>query len=779
MNAPKIAGTLFLIVSIAVAQSGVVIPLPSEKPDPNVLSLAEMNVDILIDNQHATVKVMKIFDNHTERTLEGKYLFALQPRSSISDFAVWDNETRIPGVMMEKRRANQIYGQIKQRRVDPGILQTTDGADGPDSSATGFSAKIFPINAYGTKRLEMEYTEVLPVQGLTSHFMFPLKPSYGEAQTVGEFNLRLRVVSDLPIEPLQRDDNAFPLQVTRSEPNEYAAEYHAQNLQLTNDLSFDYRVAVEGDAAFSVVTHRAPERVSAYDLRDPRTAEADPDGFFEARSVFASEPEKEQPPRRVIMLLDTSLSMYGDKLARAVEATDFFLHSLNRNDQFDLMLFNDETVPFSPQPVAGTKDNVELAMQFVRNSSIGGGTNMKRALEKAVEQSAKFTDGQPSIVLVSDANPTLETGKITSIANVLDKHDARVFAFGIGNDADQPLMKELSERTHGYFDSARETEDIGLKLKLFFDKVGASDISGFDLISTDTANLHDVYPSAGDSYPGSSLSFVGRYKKPETATTITLNAKKGEENVSLSKQVDLPDLEAAHEYLPRVWAQARIDALLAAMNRDGEREDYIDEIIRLSEKYKIVTPYTAFLAAPRSLLRPRLIEPGDPVIRVKTDPSVTNVVAVLPFGETLPMKFLASEGVWEGRFLAPDWMVDGTYQCRLLLTDKDGNGYQEQKSFVIDSRAPKVKIGLDKKTYSAGESVRLSVSSDSDTYRLVARVYGAKPAELRWSPQDKTNVGELQIPPDLVSGRYTVSVTAEDFAHNQTTEEVQIEVIGK
>ena len=68
-----------LIVSIAVAQSGVVIPLPSEKPDPAVLSLAKMNVDILIDNQHATVRVMQIFDNHSERTLEGKYLFAIQP----------------------------------------------------------------------------------------------------------------------------------------------------------------------------------------------------------------------------------------------------------------------------------------------------------------------------------------------------------------------------------------------------------------------------------------------------------------------------------------------------------------------------------------------------------------------------------------------------------------------------------------------------------------------------------------------------------------------------
>jgi Ca-activated chloride channel family protein len=259
MNVFKIFATLFLIVSIAVAQSGVVIPLPSEKPDANVLSLAKMNVDILIDNQHATVRVMQIFDNHTERTLEGKYLFALSLSHPLRILPCGDNETRIPGVMMEKRRANQIYGQIKQRRVDPGILQTTDGpgGDGTDSASTGFSAKIFPINAYGTKRLEMEYTEELPIEGLTSHFMFPLKPSYGETQTVAEFNLSLRVLSDLPIEPLNRDDDdAFPLQITRSDPNEFAAEYHAQNLQLTSDLSFDYKIGVDGDA-FSVVAHRS------------------------------------------------------------------------------------------------------------------------------------------------------------------------------------------------------------------------------------------------------------------------------------------------------------------------------------------------------------------------------------------------------------------------------------------------------------------------------------------------------------------------------------------
>src|ERR1043165_1549217 len=105
------------------AQSGALIPSSKDKPDPSVLSLQVMNVDVLIDNQHARVRVLQIYDNHTPATLEGKYLFALPPAASVSDFAVWDNDTRIPGVMMEKRRANAIYGEIKQKAIDPGLLQ--------------------------------------------------------------------------------------------------------------------------------------------------------------------------------------------------------------------------------------------------------------------------------------------------------------------------------------------------------------------------------------------------------------------------------------------------------------------------------------------------------------------------------------------------------------------------------------------------------------------------------------------------------------------------------
>ena len=83
---------IFLIISLVSAQSGVLIPTDEKNPNPKILSLAVMNVEITIDNQHATVKVMQIFDNHTDRTLEGKYVFALPQKSSISDFAVWEND---------------------------------------------------------------------------------------------------------------------------------------------------------------------------------------------------------------------------------------------------------------------------------------------------------------------------------------------------------------------------------------------------------------------------------------------------------------------------------------------------------------------------------------------------------------------------------------------------------------------------------------------------------------------------------------------------------------
>jgi Ca-activated chloride channel family protein len=754
------------------AQSGVLIPSTSSKPDPNTLSLQVMNVDVLIDNQHARVKVMQIFDSHTAQILEGKYLFALPQTASIFDFAVWDADVRIPGVMMEKRRANKAYSEIKQQQIDPGLLQQDDEHEG----RSAFSAKVFPIPAYGTKRVEMEYTEVLAVESLVSHFTFPLKPSFGDAQRVEEFNLHVHILSDYPIAPINKERDEYPLAVTKSEPNEFEADFHANGLELKQDFSFDYRINVP-ESTLSFTTYRAPEQISAYDLRDPALAVQNPSGYFEARAVFNQSTTENKQPRNVILLLDTSLSMYGEKLKRAVEALDYFLNSLSPQDHFDLVLFNEETYAFSSAPLPATADNVEHALDFIRNSMLGSGSDIRKALAKAVELAPQFPAGERSVVLVSDGNPTLGTRNVKQILHTLNTSSTRVFTFGLGSDANSTLLEELAKTGHGYFARARETEDITTALKIFFDHVGSTSIENAQLTRND--NLYQVYASDDYAFDGSSLGFVGRYRTPSPRTNVTVTGQFGTETIKLSREVVLPELADTHSHLPRVWARARVDALLREMDLNGEREDYIAEIIRLSQKYRFVTPYTAFIAAPRALLRPRLIQPGDPVLRVKTDESINSVFAVFPFGETLPLKFLQNEGVWQVRFLAPAWLPDGTYRCRLLMTDKNGNGYQETKSFVIDSHAPKLGVKIDDKPIKAGDDLIVKVSADSDTVRLFARMYGAQPVRLSWSQQDQTNIGKLRVPANLAAGRYMLTISAEDAAHNQSTVEVPIEVLSR
>lgn len=177
------------------------------------------------------------------------------------------------------------------------------------------------------------------------------------------------------------------------------------------------------------------------------------------------------------------------------------------------------------------------------------------------------------------------------------------------------------------------------------------------------------------------------------------------------------------------------------------------------------------------MLRPRLIRPGDPVLRIKTDPTIRSVVAVFPFGLVKQLRYLDKEDTWQTRFLAPQDMQNGTYKVQLLLKDKTGHVYKESKSFVIASKTPVVRVKLDKARYRPGEQMRMQVSASASTRTIAARMQGSAPVFLRWSADDKSNTGVMLIPSHLPAGKYALTVTAEDFAHNIGSQEVTLEVV--
>jgi Ca-activated chloride channel family protein len=780
--------------------AGVIIPIGEERPNPSILSLEEMRITVYIDNGDARVFIQQIYCSHHDGVLEGSYVFALPSRAAISDFAVWDGVTRIPGVILERKRAEEIYNALKWQSVDPGLLQMGERGAEEARRSQVFSAHIVPIPGYGAKRVEIEYHETLPVENLESLFAVPLHPDAYQAQSAAHLSIDFELHSRHPIRDFQVIGQTFPLKITERGPTLIKAGLEANNVLFKEDFAVRYALDEAKGDSLEVLTYRnpRPQQPDAAATEAPPANALEP-GFFEASALFASHAHPPSaagavspgPSRTMLVLFDTSLSMQWEKLERSYRAMEALLRSLRPADRFNLLLFNTELSWFEKQAAIADKPTVERALEFVRASGLRGGTNLQQALEAALEQAkgstnepAESSTGETYIVLLSDGDATrglISTGRLAAWyaqqwKSLPEVSRPRTYAFGVGDDANQVLLRLLCQN-RGLMEWVRSTEPIDFKLDAFISKLGRDPLAQLKFTSTPAANFDLVYPLQDTVFPGSVATWVGQYKKPLPSSQFDVQAIREGASARMRSSAPLPEENLEHPGLPRTWAKARVDALLAKIERDGEDRASVDEIIRLARKYKFVTPYTSFLAAPRSLLRPRVIRPGDPVVRVKTDPSINSVVALFPFGLIKSLRYLPGEDIWQTRFLAPRDLADGTYVVRLILRDREGHVYRESKSFVIVTQPPAVRVRLEKKQFRRGELIPLRVSASSWTRTVLARMYGAEPAYLTWNQDAGANTGNLLVPADLPAGSYTLTVTAEDIAHNIGSQEVTIEVL--
>jgi Ca-activated chloride channel homolog len=773
------------------ADAGVLIPRDKQQPDPSILSLEEMEITIRIDNGDARVFVRQVFANHTGGIQEGNYIFALPSQATISDFATWDGPVRLPAVILERKRAEELYNQLKQQSIDPGLLQMGERGAEEAKRSNVFSARIVPIPAWGTKRLEIEYHESIPVENLKSYFAIPLRPDAYHAQAAAHFRLNFELHSAHAIRHLQAPAKTFPLQLDQNTPHLVQGHFEGENINLGEDFVITYDLDPAASDTVQLLTYRNPISGPPSPTEMSPVRSANEPGFFEAEALLglgsAPAPTGNASggvPKTVIVLFDTSLSMQWEKLERSYQAFETLLRTLQPTDHFGLILFNTETqvIPVSSaDPI-----NIQHAIEAVRASRLRGGTDLQLALQTGLQQASAPGASNGYLVILSDGGATrgpIQNGKLaawyTSAWKQLpDTQRPRTYIFAVGDDANLPLFRMLA-RQDGLLEQVLSTEPIEFKLNSFLSKIGRSPVGQLDLTVNPEAAVDTVYPLQTATFSGSLASWVGRYQKPQDNVSFTVHGVRDGAEVRMTGKTNLPRESFDHPQLPRLWARARVDALLEKVEREGEDQATIDEIIRLARQYKFVTPYTSFLAVPRALLRPRVIRPGDPILRVKTDESITSVIALFPFGLVQPLRYLSSEDMWQTRFLAPTDMQDGTYTVRLILRDKVGHTYRESKTFVIASKLPVVQVKLDKKRYQPGQTIDLKVSASANTRTLVARMEdaGAIPVALHWDARAAASTGALTIPEHTTPGTYKLTVTAEDIAHNIATQEVPIEVL--
>ncbi|MDL2260084.1 hypothetical protein LJB99_04350, partial [Deltaproteobacteria bacterium OttesenSCG-928-K17] len=107
--------------------------------------------------------------------------------------------------------------------------------------------------------------------------------------------------------------------------------------------------------------------------------------------------------------------------------------------------------------------------------------------------------------------------------------------------------------------------------------------------------LPEVLP---DIFIGQQMVVVGRYPKGG-ATKLTLTGRQGDKEVKYEYKVRLADGPSPDgRFIASLWAQRRIGELIDQIDMAGGKpsQELVDELVALSKKYGILTPYTSFLA---------------------------------------------------------------------------------------------------------------------------------------------------------------------------------------
>jgi Ca-activated chloride channel family protein len=318
------------------------------------------------------------------------------------------------------------------------------------------------------------------------------------------------------------------------------------------------------------------------------------DGFFLLLAAPKVDVEAQQVVAKdVILVLDVSGSMRGPKIEQAREALSFVLDNLNEEDRFNVIAFSTATHPYARDLVPAHERGE--ALDFVARLEANGSTDINRALLEAVS----ITDRERPTILVflTDGLPTV--GEI-DVERIIDNvggsapDNVRVFPFGVGYDVNTTLLDTIAQNHRGASGYVRPEEAIDEKVSAFYSKVSTPLLSDLS-IDFGRIDVDDVYPyPLPDLFAGTQLVVVGRYRNGGD-TAITLEGEVNRKSQAFEYDDVYFHQDSGDEFIARLWATRKIGYLLQQIRLHGEAGELVDEVVDLSIRYGIITPYTSFL----------------------------------------------------------------------------------------------------------------------------------------------------------------------------------------
>jgi len=577
--------TLLIFPAPALAD-GIIIPDPPIcDPGPCVpmpvpisqLEILYHHVDVTIENQIATTHVDQVFYNPNDWIIEGTYIFPIPLGASINNFTLWVDGQPVEGKIMDADEARLTYEEIVREMQDPALLEYADQG--------AVQARVYPIAPDEERRIELEYTEVLVAENGLVRYLYPLNTEKFSTRPLEEVTINVNVDSSVPIRAGYSPSH--PVAISKDGKYRITAGYEAKNVKPDTDFILYYSIGE--NEAFHLLSYRDPSDTD------------EPGGFFTLLLAPSPEPGTEILLKDIIIVLDRSGSMEGEKFNQAQSAITYILEHLNPEDRFNLIAFSTSIETYADS-MKGISE-VDKAISWVNKLSALGSTDINRAL---LEAAALSDQERPTyLIFLTDGLPTegvVESSEILKNLEDSATDNLRLFGFGVGYDVDTYLLDSLADNHHGTSTYVFPGEKIDEVLSAFYAKVSTPVLTDLEL-EIGNIDVYDLYPSPlPDLFEGSQIIIVGRYQSGGKSD-ITLNGAVNSQDQSFS----FPDQSFVEDslysnsessnlkYIPRLWATRKIGYLLNQIRLHGPQQEIIDQIVRLSIRFGIITPYTSYL----------------------------------------------------------------------------------------------------------------------------------------------------------------------------------------
>jgi Ca-activated chloride channel family protein len=380
----------------------IVVPTPGQQ----AIQLRSARIRTTLAGGQAQTDVELVLFNPNGRQLEGELQFPLLQGQVVTAFALDVNGRLRDAVAVPKARGQEIFEDIRRRRVDPGLLEATAGNQ--------YKLRVYPLPPHGERRVALTVTETLVRQLGTAMLRLPLE--FGAP--VGTLDVAVTAPGARPGE----------LRLVGGPPGVEAAPASQDGATLR--LVRRHWEAPRGAAGWLQVGLREPDRPQLMLGSTGATR------YFSGHVPLRDELVRRPDPKHVALVWDASGS--GAQQARVLAVLDSWFAALHQPVQVSLVVVRNRAEPVRRFTVAPGR--FAVLAEALRQEPFDGASNFDDLPVPA---------GVDLTLLVSDGLATDGQRRIGYRAA------APLFAINGATAADVPRLTRLAERTGGaYVDAA-------------------------------------------------------------------------------------------------------------------------------------------------------------------------------------------------------------------------------------------------------------------------------------------------------------------------------------